>query len=454
MNKLTTLALAGLVAVAATASASMSRVAGFGAASSFIADVQNIWTLPAVVANYKNSTYIEFGKTTNGFDSGEQWGFDSNQTGSNGTAFLFQDLAPSTPWGGVHMELGPGVLGVWMNRPYHGNDFSATGFQFGTPTNSGIASSSQVTPNQTADILYGYNLSDATTLGLSLSRAVYYGGTKTESPAGTTDNNRDFSDYGIGLGLDQKNLGPIALLEVGLNINMKSQTNTNKNSTVTDKFTRNGSNVAIRVGGDFAGDKGAFGRAELGLAMGGQTIKDEAQTAPPANTYSEAKDSNLNYNLGYAMGKSSDKGMGLAGLMFRSNSFSGDAPWNSGNDSNKVTFSEMRLELSTAGEAKLNNWLAVRAGFASDLFYSYSKVLEVTAGGNTTKTTNSQNERWNAGGPFNYNNLAKATLGTSVTLGDLVIDGVLNQDLLYTGGYLLSGVPGVLSTQVSATWGW
>jgi DNA-binding XRE family transcriptional regulator len=69
MNKLTTLALAGLVAVAASAVASDTRLAGFGASSAFIADVQDIWSLPAVVASNKNATYFEMGQYTNfGFD--------------------------------------------------------------------------------------------------------------------------------------------------------------------------------------------------------------------------------------------------------------------------------------------------------------------------------------------------------------------------------------------------
>lgn len=65
MKKITTAALAGLVAVTASANASMSRLNAFGAAKAFIADVQNIWTLPSVVASHKNTTYFELGTAAN-----------------------------------------------------------------------------------------------------------------------------------------------------------------------------------------------------------------------------------------------------------------------------------------------------------------------------------------------------------------------------------------------------
>src|SRR5260221_272284 len=110
MKKLTTLALAGAMAVSSLASASMSRWNGFGAAQQFIGDVGDIWTLPAVVASNPDATYMEFG---NNYDAtNEYWtsypGTRLN-TSVNGNNY-------GNAWGGAHMTLGPGVLGIWGNR--------------------------------------------------------------------------------------------------------------------------------------------------------------------------------------------------------------------------------------------------------------------------------------------------------------------------------------------------
>ena len=96
MNKVTTAALAGLVAVTATANASMSRWNGFGAAQAYIADVQDIWTLPGVITNYKNAAYIELGKNYLGFESGEDYGYSYNYGPDAGIPYM--DLAPPTAW--------------------------------------------------------------------------------------------------------------------------------------------------------------------------------------------------------------------------------------------------------------------------------------------------------------------------------------------------------------------
>jgi hypothetical protein len=449
MNKLTTAALAGLVAVTATAGASMSRWNGFGAANAYIADVQDIWTLPGVVASHKNAMYLELGKNNIGYEAGENWGSDGNSIDD-----IYQDLAPNTAWGGVNTQVGPGVLSIWINRPYTEGGFDAVGYEYGRPGASGLAFNWAFSIDNTLDILYGFDLSDSTTLGVSISRAAGYKQNKTETNAGTSSSTRDFQDLGLGLGVEQKEVGPIALLEVGLTINTLSGVNEAKNTTQTDKYNRSGMDLDLRIGGDLAGDDGAFGRVELGLQMDNFTYKNEPQTAPPANSYVEGKNNGLGYNVGYAMGKSGDKGMGLVGLMLYSRSDNGDAPNYGALDTNKVSINEFRLELATAAEAKLKEWLTIRAGLSGNLLYNFSYKTESGLPGAVTTNTYTSTERWDAYGPYSYNNLAKATMGTTLTFGNLSIDGVLNQDLLYTGSYLISGVQTALSSQVSATWGW
>lgn len=442
MKKITTAALAGLVAVTASANASMSRWNGFGVAKAYIADVQDIWTLPGVVASHKNTTYFELGNGNNPGVAG------LNVTGN---------VANNTrAWGGVHTEVGPGVLGIWFNRPYGEFGNIAAGGTVPSQNPTGLAASTTfLTPAQTIDLVYGFGLSENSTLGISINRANNNLKTETTTNAGTTVTEQSAGDLGFGLGLEQKGVGPIALLEVGLTFNMLGSVNTNNNGTVTNKNKRDGSDIDLRIGGDLAGDDGAFGRFEVGLNLDTRNDKTEPAATPAANSFVESKNSATAWNLGYAMGKSSDKGMGLFGLMLTGVSQSRDEAGN-GTAVNKADGSSLNLVASTAAEAKVKEWLSIRAGLSSSLFYSGSVKTETGASGNTTKVTSSTDNVTqtvaNGGQAATAN--STATFGTSLSLGSLVIDGVLNQDLLYTGTYLVSGVPAGLSTQVSATWAW
>lgn len=440
MNKVTTAALAGLVAVTATANASMSRVNGFGAAAAYIADVQNIWTLPGVVASNKNATYFELGKKTSNVVNSAYAG----------------NAAVANAWGGVDAEVGPGVLGVWFNRPYNELSNLAGGATVPSAVGSGgTPSTTFLTPTQSIDLLYGFGLSDSTTLGVAINRASNSLKTETVSSGTTTVGDQSSSDLGFGLGLEQKGVGPIDLLEVGLTLNLRGDANTNDNGSVKNKITQGGMDTDLRIGGDIAGSEGKFGRVELGLNLDSLDTKSEPAAAAAANSFVESKQSALAWNLGYAMGKSSDKGMGLVGLMLQGNSASRDEA-NNGTAVNKLDSSNLYLLASTAAEAKVKEWLTLRAGLSSKLFYTGSVVTETGAAGATTKVTKSTDQPTGTtgnGGLGDAGN-AIASFGTSITLGSLVIDGVLNQDLLYSGTYLVSGVAGALSSQVSATWAW
>src|SRR6266849_5343144 len=105
MKKLTTLALAGAMAVSSLATASMSRQNGFGLANQFIIDVQSMWTLPAVAASNGNATYFEFG------------GNGANPIIGTQDRAYNNFANPANAWGGANGEVGPGVLAIWGGRP-------------------------------------------------------------------------------------------------------------------------------------------------------------------------------------------------------------------------------------------------------------------------------------------------------------------------------------------------
>jgi hypothetical protein len=435
MNKVTTAALAGLLAVTAGAQASQSRWNGFGSASAYIADVQDIFTLPGVVASHADTTYFELGGVGTGF--GVPIG--TNDISSNGV----------NAWGGVHSKLGGGVLGLWFNRL--SGTISGINGGWSVP-DGGVVPGPILTAFATAvsnplrnqiDALYGFSLSDSTTLGIGVSRATNSGKAETTTAGVATSQETNIGDFGISLGVEQKEVGPISLLEIGLQYSSRGDSFVNK-AAQTDKITANGSAINLRVGGDMTGDKGMFSRIELGFATQSLGLKDELATAPAAGTFIESKNSASMWNLGYAMGGSNDKGMGLMGLMLAGSGQSRDEAFNAA-EVDKTDISGMTLLATTAGEAKINGWLTVRAGLESNLFFSSSTTTEQGAAGATTKIVITSDAPATNG---------KASMGTTLTFGDITIDGVLNQGLLFSGSYLVSGIPQALSSQVSLTWPW
>jgi hypothetical protein len=420
MNKVTTVALAGLMVVAAGAQASKARWEGFGASQAFIADVQDIFTLPGVVSSHADSTYFEFNTTA----------------------------ATTDDWGGVHANLGGGVLALWVNTPFEAFNGIDTGYTI--PNSQTLATTTLIggfKPKTQVYAIYGFNLSDATTLAVGFNRSVGSSKTETVTSASTTSTEVNGGDLGLSLGLEQKEVGPIALLEVGLQYNMKSASQVVKGATATNKVTAGGSAINLRVGGDMAGENGAFSRVELGFNTQNWDLKDEPAVAQPSTAHKETKNSYNKFNLGYAMGATSDKGMGLMGLDLSSKGTSRSQPYAAALEVNKADTSKLALLFMTAGEAKVTNWLSVRAGLEADLFYSESTTTETGASGATTKTTTTKDLA-------NAQNNGKASLGATWTVGDITIDGVLSQSLLFNGVYLTSGTPTVLHSGVSATWPW
>jgi hypothetical protein len=418
MNKVSTLALAGLVAVTATTNASMARWNGFGdIGAAFIADVQDIWTLPGVVTNYKDALYSELGSGS----------YSSNV------------------WGGSHFTLGPGVLAVWANRPW--GESSPYGY---FNTNYDFQD-----PEDTIDLIYGWALSEETTLAVGVNRASYFYERKEVDKANNEEwsEGENSSDLGITLGLEQKNVGPISLLEVGLQYNMFSYQDFYKETQPTtedDKDALTGTDIDVRVGGDMAGEDGAFSRVELGLNMDSASGKYTDDDTIPASSFIESKFSGMGYNLGYAAGKSSDKGLGLIGIMLSSRSDKYEGINENGADNNEVqTYSMFKLAAGFAAEAKVNSWLTIRGGLTNNLLHSTS--YERVDG-----TTDKDTDTWSTS-EYNWFDLyggqdGRATFGFSATVGSLTLDYVLDQELLWSGPYLLTGSSSYLANEISATW--
>jgi hypothetical protein len=136
----------------------------------------------------------------------------------------------------------------------------------GVVTSAGTLATLATSPlNNQFEALYGFSLSDATTLGIGISRATNSTKVEVAPSGGTTGSNENaVGDFGISLGLEQKEVGPISLLEVGLQYNSRGLSAADK-GTVTNKITGSGTGINLRVGGDMAGEGGKFSRVELGF---------------------------------------------------------------------------------------------------------------------------------------------------------------------------------------------
>jgi hypothetical protein len=440
MNKITTAALAGLVAVTATANASVSRHVGFGdIGTAFIADVQDKWSLPGVVASQPNALYMEFGANAN--------------PGAAGTGV---NQLPTNAWGGVTQEVGPGKLAIWVGRGQNSTinnlysalntNFTTLGTLAGSTVNTAIGSTPATLDANAlntlapaagrVDVLYGFSLSETLDLGILISRGNRNG--KVENVGGVAGrvDAYDANALGFGVGVEVKEAAIFSLLEIGATMDTDSILVSSKSTAGEDKVEHNANVFAVRIGGDMAGEEGAFSRVELGFAMGSAASKNGVTSATVATGDKEFKTGGTMWNLGYAAGKSGEKGMGLLGAMLKGNSGSSETDGANSKSDN----SSLALLVGAAGEAKVREWATARAGVTQNVYQTSSATA---AGASNQQVTNRSN-----------NGATTLSTGLSLMFGDWTLDGVLNQDVLYTGTFLVSGVAEALFGQVSATLVW
>lgn len=451
MKKATALTLAGLMAITAASNATMSRINGFGESGKFVADNTDMWTWPSVVANNADTTYLEFGKNA------------VNPRLNNAVSYLAYGngvAGAANAWGGNNMTLGPGVLGIWYNRPFTkqsnelGSGLVAVGMGGASMTsNPGLPQAGVngavtgllgfATPQNQIDLVYGFNVGGAA-LGVGINRATNSNKVENAVNAGTNVLANNADAFGISLGAGLKDLGAVKELNLGLQYDSLGREVNGKDAanTFDDKITETSSEINLRVGADLSGNI-----IDLNVNTEGRNTKTASKTAPAADSYVELKESAMDINLGWAMTKSSDKGMGLGGLILDSKTQSRDA-MNSATPkvNDKLDVSTLKIDAVCGSEFKAKDWLTVRTGLSGTLFKSTTTTLDQTNTG--TSTTNKNTVSSSTGAP------AVISLGTSLILGDVVVDAIANQDFLYSGPYFISGVPNGLNLAVSATMKW
>jgi hypothetical protein len=430
------------LALPSVAHATLAAEEGLGAASAFMVDDASYTSLPQVVDTYKGATYFEFGIASPLSPSAAPDGQPGNA---------------ASAWGGADIPLGAGALGVWVGRPdgdfaglYARSQMNAVGVAPGfAPSMDRLAGLSNITVDSTVDAYYGaepaqarvdliyaFDFSDRLRLAVGLNRA----STAQEinfGSAGFASYNDD--NLGLNLGADYKGLPYVKLLQVGLQLNEESILAATNIGGTENKFVSSAEGFSLRVGAEIPASEGSFGRAELGLKGGGLSVRAEP---------GEMADNGgaTDYHLGYALGETQDRGMGLCGLMIHGSVGGDDDTWNG----NSVGYNTLNLVLSTAGEMKLREWLTARAGLSGSL-YSQGTV-NAGSGVNATPGYSASNSGLADGaGPVAPAGAAQVSLGLTLNLGSITVDGGLNQNLLYSGSARVGDEPGA---RVSMVWNW
>ncbi|MBI3810854.1 MAG: hypothetical protein HY283_01415 [Nitrospirae bacterium] len=382
-----------------------SRMAGMGVANWQIEDDFNIFINPAQLSNYKNNVYGELGTYTAANPSiGGGAGLGPNQDG----------IGFGSQWGGMNMDVSYGGWGVYLGRPYAGPLNAAATAIGGLP---GVAPLTAPLDNR-FDLFYATH---GMPLGFYLSYASRAADVKT---AGVKTTN-DASEINLGVGgLVMNNM-----LDVALNLGMPSfETNNGTTKVQTDGainvallgrlHTGLGGNAKLLTTGQILlGDASlkATGGTKVGLTSNTIRVDTAVNSMPNPNTLLVA-------------------GVGIASTSTEAK------PKPAGS---KTTTSNLTIPVNVAVEHQTFKVVKTRIGLSSALY-------------NTTDCKN-VDPTCTTAGASKVTKVADGTATVSMGFGwavadNLMLDAVINQDILFSGTYVVSGVAETLSSMLSATY--
>ena len=471
-KKMTTVALAGLMAVSSGLSASASRWGGLGLISTFVADVQDVWTLPTALLDNGDALYVEYGALV------------ANTAGGSTAGANNQGAAA---WGGVHFSSLGGQVGLWTGRALAANlitvgqgAYAINTLTVGSAapaaaanTNLGVAGQGFAGLVSDIDLLWGMNVNDNTQLAIGINKSsdTRVANFKRAGIAAADANARNATEasstgsgFGFSVGLGMSELGALSGLWAGLAIQTASledkYTDDGAVAAATkqeQKDTANALTLNLRVAGEAAGDDNMsnlfdlnvdYESAETKFADGLDGNADGTIAATEKNL-ATVKNAGMNVALGWAMMGSGEKGMGAAGLIVNfgnmSNEISAASVAGVNQALSKYETSNIGLNWAAGAEVKAKDYMTVRAGVSGDIFGTNSRKNTVTP---TTGLAVVDEANGHVPGA------ATASLGVGIALGDVMIDGVVNRDFLYSGPFFIGGVAEGINTQVSLTYAW
>ncbi len=375
------------------------RMGGLGVDNWQIEDDFNIWINPAQIDNYKNAVYGELGT----FTSGTITVNDTNQDG----------IASSSQWGGMNMDANYGVWGVFLGRPYAGplNELESLGA--GTaPTNNRF------------DLIYG-------SAGMPLGFYLGYADRSEEitDPAGKTTDAATEINLGVG-GLVGN------MLDWAINLGLPSSEL--KDSAAGTK-TEDDASVNVSLLGRHHMPVGGNSKllSTLRILLGDASAKESDSTGT-----TKIDDTMTAVDLNFAFNSRPNPDtlvVAAIGLEWE------DSEVKVKGAGSKDTFNRVAIPVNFAVEHQTFKKVQTRVGLAKAIYDSSEFKTNDADGDGTTGDT--LKEEGVLDGPATVS----AGLGWAVA-DNLMLDAVINQDVLFTGTYVVSGVAETLSSQLSATY--
>jgi hypothetical protein len=415
------------------------RMDGLGVANWQIEDDFNIWINPAQVSNYKNTIYGELGTEITSSPCTNNTSF--GECGAvSGTGFN-DSVYSGSQWGGMNMDVSYGEWGVYIGRPYAGvGPFAAS--PLGLPS-FGLAgplvlfeAGSPPTTNR-VDLFYG--LHSAQPIGLYLS----YADQSEKNTVGGVTAKDESTEWNIGAG----GIFGGGMLDGAINITFPSSKCSDAAGTQTNCGDAFGGNT---LKSDASPSFSILARHHAN--MGNSKLLTTAQiltidaSVKDSVTSQKIKDNTLGWRIDTALNSKPIPdalvivGIGLAGA-------NREIKFNQGGGKN--TFDDLAIPVNVALEHQTFKAVKTRIGLSKPLYNkSNCKDTAPQTGDCTGNFT---------GGLDKANVVSDGAANFSMGLGwtvmdNLSIDAVLNQDVLFTGTYMISGVPETLSSKLSATY--
>jgi hypothetical protein len=366
------------------------RMDGMGVANWQIEDGFNIFINPAQLSNYKNEVHGELGT----------W---APPGGDVLTTHPFGGVNNDrvVPWGGLNMDASYGGWGVYLGRPYAG------------PLNTAAASIAAI-PGQvlTAPTANRFDLFYAThgmPLGVYLSLASRL----TETTVAGVKTTNEAAEINLGAGGLLMN----DMLDVALNLGVPSF---EANDGITKIQDDAGMNISV------------LGRLHTGMGGNAKLLTTGQILMGDASVKNAVDDTFMTVRVDAAVNaKPNPSTLLVAGAGIVSTERV-QKPKPVGT---KTTTSSLAIPVNVGLEHQTFKAVKTRIGLAKPIF----NTAEAKTGSNKTTTVN--------------DGAAAMSMGFGWAIADnLSLDAVLNQDVLFTGTYMVSGIPETLSSAMGVTY--
>lgn len=412
-----------------------SRMDGLGVANWQVEDDFNIWMNPAQISNYKNNVYGELGLYT------------ACSQPSSSIACPNQDgIQSGTQWGGMNMDVSYGTWGLYIGRPYSAplfnsaaaNPLGVSGWGLGGPLylmNLDLSGGTSPSNNR-VDLFYG--LHSAQPLGFYLS----YADQEQKNTTGGVTTKDNSSEWNLGAG----GIFMSGMLEGSLNITIPtSKCNDPAGFTVNCGFlgpnqTKSDAGPSVAL---FVRHHANMGNSKLLSSV--QVMSIDGSSKDTSGTGFKTDDTAVAWRLDTTLNaKPIPDALVLAGIGIAGSNE--EVKFNQGGG--KITFDNLAIPLNVAVEHQTLKSLKTRFGLTKPL-YNSAKCKDTTPGGGSCPIFIGGNDKTTTVS----DGAATASLGLGwAVMDNFMIDAVINQDIVFSGTYVISGVAESLSSKISATY--